>query len=150
MSRTIAALAAEKFEQRAVESTTRKISTFLKCSPRKSGDRGVTQCTMKAKDVDLPDGSQRELAAGVLKQAAQDLHRFHSATMNRTNIKSFGLNRSPLASARLAVAAYQKRWFQRRRRRHDPWLVLNMSTFNFEPGRSEIFNPIRSHQNVWC
>ena len=105
---------------------------------------------MKAKDVDLPDESQRELAAGVLKQAAQDLRRFHSATMNRTNIKSFGLNRSPLASARPAVAAYQKRWFQRRRRRHDPWLVLNMSIFNFEPGRSEIFNPIRSHQNVWC
>jgi hypothetical protein len=70
--------------------------------------------------------------------------------MNRTNIRSFGLNRSPFASARPAVAAYQKRWFQRRRRRHDPWLVLNMSIFNFEPGRSEIFNPIRSHQNVWC
>jgi hypothetical protein len=80
MSRTIAALAAGKFEQRAVQGTTPKISTFLKCSPPKSEDRGVTQCTMKAKDVDLPDGSQRELAAGVLKQAAQDLRRFHGAT----------------------------------------------------------------------
>lgn len=80
MSRTIAALAAGEFEQRAVQCTTPKISTFLKCSPPKSGDRGVTQCTMKAKDVDLPDGTQRELAAGVLKQAAQDLRRFHGAT----------------------------------------------------------------------
>jgi hypothetical protein len=36
------------------------------------------------------------------------------------------------------------------RRSGDPWLVVNMSIFNFEPGRSEIFNPIRSHQNIWC
>jgi len=43
---------------------------------------------------------------------------------------------------------YQKRWFQRRRR-HDPWLVLNMSIFNFQPGRNEIFNPLRIHENVW-
>jgi hypothetical protein len=35
---------------------------------------------MKAKEVHLSDGSQRELAAGVLKQAAQDLRRFHGAT----------------------------------------------------------------------
>ena len=37
-----------------------------------------------------------------------------------------------------------------RRRRRDPWLVLNMSMFNLECGRNEIFNPIRSHQNIWC
>jgi len=78
--------------------------------------------------------------------------------MNRANIRSFGLNdrdpagagSRPFASAQPAVVPYQRRWFQRRRRRHDQWLVLNMSIFNFEPGRSEIFNPIRSHQNVWC
>jgi hypothetical protein len=28
--------------------------------------------------------------------------------------------------------------------------VVNMSIFNFELGRSEMFNPIRSHQNIWC
>jgi hypothetical protein len=134
MSRTIAALAAGKFEQRAVQGTTPKISTFLKCSSPNSGDRGVTQCAMKAKDVDLPDGSQRELAAGVLKQAAQ----------------AAGGGGRAFASARPAVAAYQKRWFQQRRRRHDPWLALNMSIFNFQPGWNEIFNPLQSHENVWC
>ena len=33
--------------------------------------------------------------------------------------------------------------------RHDRWLVLNMSMFNFQPGQNEIFNPTRSHENVW-
>ena len=35
---------------------------------------------MKANDADISEESQRELAAGVLKQAAQDLRRFHGAT----------------------------------------------------------------------
>ena len=81
---------------------------------------------MKTNDADMSDASQRDLAAGVLKQAAQDLRRFRGATSN------------------------QGRCFQRRRRKHDPWLVVNMSIFNFELGRSEMFNPIRSHQNIWC
>jgi hypothetical protein len=34
---------------------------------------------MKANDTDNSDGSQRELANGALKQAAQDLRRFHGA-----------------------------------------------------------------------
>ena len=88
MSRTIAARAAGKFEQRAVQCTTPKISTFLKCSPPNSGDRDVTQCTMKAEDVHLPDGTQRELATGVLEQAAQDLRRFHGA-MNTAERKLY-------------------------------------------------------------
>ena len=53
----------------------------------------MTQQTMKANDADfseesqrelaaggLKQAAQRELAAGVLKQAAQDLRRFHGAT----------------------------------------------------------------------
>jgi len=40
----------------------------------------VTQQTMRANDADFSVESQRELAAGVLKQAAQDLRRFHGAT----------------------------------------------------------------------
>ena len=53
----------------------------------------MTQQTMKANGVDISEegkcelavdglkqGAQRELAAGVLKQAAQDLRRFHGAT----------------------------------------------------------------------
>jgi hypothetical protein len=35
--------------------------------------------TMKATDTYISESSQRELAAGVLKQAAQDLRRFHGA-----------------------------------------------------------------------
>jgi hypothetical protein len=35
---------------------------------------------MKANDADISEESQRELAAGVLKQAAQDLRRFRGAT----------------------------------------------------------------------
>jgi hypothetical protein len=35
---------------------------------------------MKANDLNTSEDSQRELAAGVLKQAAQDLRRFHGAT----------------------------------------------------------------------
>ena len=35
---------------------------------------------MKTNDADMSDASQRELAAGVLKQAAQDLRRFRGAT----------------------------------------------------------------------
>ena len=35
---------------------------------------------MKANNADISGGSQRELVAGVLKQAAQDLRRFHGAT----------------------------------------------------------------------
>ena len=52
----------------------------MKHSAPKSGDRGVTQSTMKVNDADISGGSHRELAAGVLKQAAQDLRRFHGAT----------------------------------------------------------------------
>jgi hypothetical protein len=40
----------------------------------------VTQQTMNANDADILEESQRELAAGVLKQATQDLRRFHGAT----------------------------------------------------------------------
>ena len=53
---------------------------FLKCRSPKSGDRGVTKHTMKTNDTDMSEESQRDLAAGVLKQAAQDLRRFHGAT----------------------------------------------------------------------
>ena len=35
---------------------------------------------MKANDLNTSEESQRKLAAGVLKQAAQDLRRFHGAT----------------------------------------------------------------------
>jgi hypothetical protein len=42
------------------------------------------------------------------------------------------------------------RWravFRRRRRMHDPMLVLNMSIFNFADGWNRTFNPLRGHEN---
>ena len=42
------------------------------------------------------------------------------------------------------------RWqemFRRRRRMHDPMLVLNMSIFNFADGWNRTFNPLKIHEN---
>jgi len=45
--------------------------------------------------------------------------------------------------------AKPRKWFQRHRRRHDPLLVFNMSTFNFDSGWNRIFNPTRQRENIW-
>jgi hypothetical protein len=42
-----------------------------------------------------------------------------------------------------------RRWFPSRRRRHDPWLVFNMSTFTFDSQPLYGFNRFASHQNIW-
>jgi hypothetical protein len=52
----------------------------VKCRRQESGDKGVKQHKMKTNNVDMSEENQRELATGVLKQAAQDLRRFHGAT----------------------------------------------------------------------
>jgi hypothetical protein len=44
-----------------------------------------------------------------------------------------------------------RRWrkmLQRRRRRHDPLLVLNMSIFNLADGWNRTFNPVKAHENA--
>ena len=41
------------------------------------------------------------------------------------------------------------KWFQRRRRWHDPMLVLNMSIFNSASGWYRILYQLPSHENVW-
>jgi hypothetical protein len=56
--------------------------------------------------------------------------------MTRTNLKQ-------------ASVANPQKWFQRRRRSHDPMLVLNMSIFNFDGGWNRIFNPLPQRENVW-
>jgi len=56
--------------------------------------------------------------------------------MTRTNLKQ-------------ASVANPQKWFQRRRRWHDPMLVLNMSIFNFDGGWNRIFNPLPQRENVW-
>jgi hypothetical protein len=60
----------------------------------------------------------------------------HGTIMNRTN-----LNQKVTLNQRLRKSS------QRQRRRHDPWLLLNMSAFNFERGWNRVFNPVR--QNAW-
>jgi hypothetical protein len=45
--------------------------------------------------------------------------------------------------------AKPRKWFQQHRRWHDPLLVLNMSTFNFDSGWNRIFNPIPQRENIW-
>ena len=42
-----------------------------------------------------------------------------------------------------------RRWFPSRRRRHDPWLVFNMSTFTFDGQPLPGFNRFASHENIW-
>ena len=39
---------------------------------------------------------------------------------------------------------------QQRRLTHDPWLVLNMATFNFEGGWNRTFNPLRASATARC
>jgi hypothetical protein len=56
-------------------------------------------------------------------------------------VNGTNLNQKVTLSQRL------RKSFQRQRRRHDAWLLLNMSAFNFERGWNRVFNPVR--QNVW-
>jgi hypothetical protein len=49
-----------------------------------------------------------------------------------------------------AKVSRPRKWFQRRRRWHDPMLVLNMSTFNWESGWHRILNRIPNRETVWC
>ena len=41
-----------------------------------------------------------------------------------------------------------RRWFPSRRR-HDPWLVFNMSTFTFDGPPLHGFNRFATHENIW-
>jgi hypothetical protein len=58
------------------------------------------------------------------------------------------MNRTNFGQSNVALKPQPRKRFQFRRRRHDPWLVLNMSIFNFEPGRNEVFNPLRSYEKA--
>jgi hypothetical protein len=43
-----------------------------------------------------------------------------------------------------------RKYRMRRRFRPDPWLVLNMASFNFEGGWNRTFNPLRASATVRC
>ncbi|PYL85006.1 MAG: hypothetical protein DMF17_09880 [Verrucomicrobia bacterium] len=46
-----------------------------------------------------------------------------------------------------SFARKQREIFRRRRRMHDPMLVLNMSIFNFADGWNRTFNQLKIHEN---
>ena len=46
-------------------------------------------------------------------------------------------------------ASTSQKWFHRRRRRHDPMLVFNMSVFNSAKVRECIFNSLLQRENIW-
>ena len=49
-----------------------------------------------------------------------------------------------------SLPTLQRKWhriFRRRRERHDPLLVMNMSIFDFDGGWNRIFNPFKAHDN---
>jgi hypothetical protein len=48
-----------------------------------------------------------------------------------------------------SLRTLQQEWqriFRRRRERHDPMLVMNMSIFNFDGGWNRVFNPFKAHR----
>ena len=56
--------------------------------------------------------------------------------MNTTNLKQTSV-------------AKPRKWFQRRRRWHDPMLAFNMSIFNSDGDWNRVFNPIPHRENIW-
>jgi hypothetical protein len=42
-----------------------------------------------------------------------------------------------------------RRWLRSAHRRHDPWLVFNMSNFTFDHELLHGFNRLASHQSIW-
>lgn len=42
-----------------------------------------------------------------------------------------------------------RRWLRSAHRRHDPWLVFNMSNFTFDHEFLHALNRVSSHQRIW-
>jgi hypothetical protein len=53
-----------------------------------------------------------------------------------------------MKTSQRSFAGERRRTFGRRRRLHDPMLVLNMSIFNFDDGWNRIFNQRKVHENA--
>jgi hypothetical protein len=108
---------------------------------------------MKTHDAHVSEQSQRDLAAGVLRQAARDLWWL----CGRTSGVEGDLCRD--AYHWLAVDEGLAIFIPNRltiieslpgKRAHDPMLVLNMSISNSDRGWNRIFNPLPQRENVWC
>lgn len=55
-----------------------------------------------------------------------------------------------LGMNRIGFKERLRKYRMRRRSRHDPWLVLNMATFNFEGGWDRTFNLLRASATGRC
>jgi hypothetical protein len=58
-----------------------------------------------------------------------------------------GRRETKMKSQRRTLACKWREMFRRRRRMHDPMLVLNMSMFNFADGWNRTFNQLKIHEN---
>jgi hypothetical protein len=61
---------------------------------------------------------------------------------------SLGTQERRMKTSQRTFAGEWRRTFRRRRRLHDPMLVLNMSIFNFDDGWNRTFNPRKVHENA--
>lgn len=59
------------------------------------------------------------------------------------------MHRTKLGPDEAATKHQPRRRLGFRPRRHDRWLVLNMSIFNSEAGWNRILNPFPNRQNGW-
>ena len=70
--------------------------------------------------------------------------------MNRRELDGVQFRRQRQQGIGTPARSIADKWrelFRRRRRKHDPMLVLNMSVFNSEDGWNRVFNPLKVHEN---
>jgi hypothetical protein len=60
------------------------------------------------------------------------------------------MNSTHLGRNRIGFKERLRKYRMRRRFRLDPWLVLDMSTINFEGGWNQTFNPLRASATGRC
>jgi hypothetical protein len=60
------------------------------------------------------------------------------------------MNSANLGRNRIGFRERLRTYRMGRRFRHDPWLVLNMATFNFEGGWNRTFNPLCPSATARC
>jgi len=61
--------------------------------------------------------------------------------------RSVGAQEAEMKIRRQSLTRKWREMFQRRRRKHDPMLVLNMSIFNFADGWNRTFKRLKIHEN---
>ena len=68
----------------------------------------------------------------------------------KSNMDSNRSREGKEARLKIPQKNFAQKWrerFQRRRRKHDPMLALNMSVFNFDDGWNRIFSPLKVREN---